>query len=353
MGGKPTVAILDAMVAPAANAPQTSLASGYEALLKGCGLIDRSARGKLALDGPDAVDFLNGQVTNQLADLRSGEGCYAAFLTPKGKMLGDLRILAAGTPRGEAPTELLLDTERVALQALFDLITRFKIGYRVQLHKRTLEFALLSLIGPLANDVLAGVGAALPPGALDRDHHHMGASIEGLSVRLIATASPPGVDLLCATPQAPRLGAALQAAGATAVEEADAEIVRVEQGIPRYGIDLDESVIPQEAGLNERAVSFVKGCYVGQETVARLHYRGKPNRHLRGLRLSQPTPPQATLELAGRELGVLTSSVVSPRLGPIGLALVRREAPPGTVLDVAGCGGSAEVLALPFEPQPR
>src|SRR5207245_2416771 len=115
------------------------------------------------------------------------------------------------------------------------------------------------------------------------------------------------------------LAAAVRARGAAPVEEAAAEVVRVEAGRPRYGVDLDETVIPQEAGLNERAVSFTKGCYVGQETVARLHYRGKPNRHLRGLRLSAPLRAGTELLLEERVVGRLTSVVESPRLGPIGL----------------------------------
>src|SRR4051812_32251990 len=99
------------------------------ALRAGCGLLERSERGKLALTGAGAVEFLNGQVTNELADLRPGEGRYAAFLTPKGKMLGDVRILATGASADAAPAELLLDTERNSLQALFDMIRRFKVGY--------------------------------------------------------------------------------------------------------------------------------------------------------------------------------------------------------------------------------
>jgi folate-binding Fe-S cluster repair protein YgfZ len=107
-------------------------------------------------------------------------------------------------------------------------------------------------------------------------------------------------------------------------------------------------VIPQEAGLNERAVSFTKGCYVGQETVARLHYRGKPNRHLRGLRLSAPFAVGTDLLLDERPVGRLTSVAESPRFGPIGLALVRREAAPGTVLVPRALEGRAEVVELPF-----
>jgi folate-binding protein YgfZ len=169
-------------------------------------------------------------------------------------------------------------------------------------------------------------------------------------VRLIRTAAPPGVDLLCDTEDIDIVRGALAAAGALPVSEAAAEIVRVEHGRPRYGVDLDNSVIPQEAGLNRRAVSFTKGCYVGQETVARLYYKGKPNRHLRGLRLTAPAAAGEELHLSERIVGRVGSSVVSPELGPIALALVRREAEPGTIVGVGEHGASAEVMELPFAP---
>ena len=120
----------------------------------------------------------------------------------------------------------------------------------------------------------------------------------------------------------------------------------MESGRPRYGIDLDEGTIPQEAGLNERAVSFTKGCYVGQETVARLFYKGKPNRHLRGLRLSAPAETGEALRLGDKEVGRLGTVVASPQFGPIALALVRREAEPGATVQVGGA--PAEVVDLPF-----
>jgi folate-binding protein YgfZ len=127
-----------------------------------------------------------------------------------------------------------------------------------------------------------------------------------------------------------------------------AECLRVERGRPRFGVDLDDTVIPQEAGLNERAVSFTKGCYVGQETVARLHYRGKPNRHLRGLRLTEVTQTGDELTYDGRAVGRLGSVALSPRFGPIGLALVRREAPVGSVVAVGDGTAQGEVVELPF-----
>ena len=368
---KPSVAILGNV----ASIDTTTWAQEYATLTERCGVVDRSERGKLALTGSGAVEFLNGQVTNELVGLTPGEGCYAAFLTHKGKMLGDLRVLAVGDaadsdsdPLAAAPTELLLDTERVALQALFDMIRRFKVGYDVELHKRTLERSLLSLIGPTADAVAAralfaeGVPFARARtrtrGKPEREHDHLLALLGDTPVRVIRT--DLGFDVLFEAGDRDAVLGALLDAGAVQASEAAAEIVRVEHGRPRYGIDLDGSTIPQEAGLNERAVSFTKGCYVGQETVARLHYKGKPNRHLRGLRLSEPVELGAELLAdpgsadpavsGGRPLGRLGSSVLSPTFGPIGLALIRREAEPGAILQVGNTGAQATVTDLPFAP---
>jgi folate-binding protein YgfZ len=284
------------------------------------GIIDRSERGKLALTGGDAKEFLNGQVTNDVTALSPGHGLYAAFLTHKGKMLGDLRVLDLGD-------ELWLDTERVALQPLFDLIRRAKIGFDVELHKRTLQQGLLSVVGD----------APLDPGP--DEHDNARGEIAGIGV--VAVRTDLGVDLICDAERTDELRAAL------GLPEVDAEVLRVEAGRPRYGLDLEpESVIPQEAGLNDRAVSFTKGCYVGQETVARLFYKGKPNRHLRGLRLDGPAETGTPLRLGDREVGHLGTVVQSPRHGWIALALVRREAEPGAVLDAGGVG--ATVTELPF-----
>ncbi len=339
---KPSVDILGAMAAT----DTTALAAEYSTLTERGGFVNRSERGKLALTGSGAIEFLNGQVTNELVGLGPGEGCYAAFLTHKGKMLGDLRILAVGKVVGEQPSELLVDTERSALQALFDMIRRFKVGYDVQLHKRTLERSLLSLIGPDADSLASNAFAFDETALATREHNHLLAHLGHTPVRLIRT--DLGIDALFETEALESLRDALEAAGALPVSEAAAEIVRVESGRPRYGIDLDESTIPQEAGLNQRAVSFTKGCYVGQETVARLYYRGKPNRHLRGLRLSEPVEPGAALALGERSVGSLGSSVLSPRFGPIGLALMRREAEPGATVAVGERGAGAVVVELPF-----
>jgi folate-binding protein YgfZ len=312
----------------------------YLALTEGCGLLDRSERGKLALTGPGAKAFLAGQVTNDVEALAPGGGCYAVFLTPKGKMLGDMRILDLGE-------ELFLDTERVALQALFDMIRRFKIGYDVELHKRTVEQGLLSLIGPTGREVALRAADLRGEALAEAEYSHLPGEIAGLPVRLVS--ADEGVDVLCEAADSEAVRVTLLDTGAQPVSEAAAEIVRVEHGRPRYGVDLDDTVIPQEAGLNERAVSFTKGCYVGQETVARLHYKGKPNRHLRGLRLSASAAPGAELRLGERSVGHLSSSALSPLHGPIGLALIRREAEPGATISVGERGVSAEVIEPPFQ----
>jgi folate-binding protein YgfZ len=306
--------------------------TAYRTVTEACGLLDRSARGKLALTGAEAKSFLQGQVTNDVERLAEGEGCYAAFLTPKGKMLGDLRILDAGD-------ELLLDTERVALQELFNMIRRYSVGYDVTLHKRTLESCLWSLIGPTCDELVEGVP--------EREHAHALVDLDGVRARAIRT--DVGVDLLASSDSLEPLRCALERRGAPLIPEAVAECLRIERGRPRYGVDLDDSVIPQEAGLNERAVSFTKGCYVGQETVARLYYRGKPNRHLRGLRLSGTAATNDSLHLGERPVGALGSVAQSPRLGWIALALLRREAPPGAVVTVGEGAAQGEVVELPFE----
>jgi folate-binding protein YgfZ len=296
--------------------------AGYWTALNDAALVDRSERGKLWLHGAEAKEFLHGQVTNDIEGLREGEGCYAAFLTHKGKMLGDMRVLDCGDG-------LWLDCERSALQELFNMIRRFKIGRHVELEKRTLERGLLSIVGGTSH---------LP------EHGHRLTEVEGIPVREVAT--DLGFDYICDAARTQELIAALDI---PVVSEAVFEIARVESGRPRFGVDLEpEAVIPQEAGLNERAVSFTKGCYVGQETVARLFYKGKPNRHLRGLRLSAPEPSGAELKLGDRVVGRLGSSVVSPQYGPIALALVRREAAVGDVLSVGDAGATATVGVLPF-----
>ncbi len=301
------------------------VASDYELLTERAGLVDRSARGKLLLTGTEAAEFLQGQLTNDIEALERGEGCYAAFLTHKGKMRGDLRVL-----RGE--DWIWIDTEPAVLAPLARTIQMYSIGRDVRHRDVTADRAILSLVGPAAR---AGLDVQPP----DREH----AFVAGTHGSYVAT--DLGVDVICQAEDAAAVRAAL---GAEEVSEAAAECRRIESGRPRYGLDIDADTIPQEAGLNERAVSFSKGCYVGQETVARLHYKGRPNRHLRGLRLAEPAAHSDPVQMGERTVGNVGSACVSPRHGPIALALLRREAAPGAVVSVGEAAVSAEVVELPF-----
>ena len=315
-----------------------AVSAGYDACIEGAGLVDRSEAGKLLLTGAQAREFLDGQVSNEVATLAEGHGRYAALLTNKGRMLADLRVLATGGG-------LLLICERVALQALFDQLRRGLIGWQVELHKRTLELGLLSLVGPRAEEIARAAGLPVPgPDEHDIVAYDGGgddACVVGAVVRTDA-----GLDVLPPAARAGGVRAALLAAGAVDAPEAAAEIVRVEHGRPRYGVDLDASVMPEEAGIVDRAVSFKKGCYVGQETVARLHWKGKPNRHLRGLRLSAPVAPGTPVVAGEREVGTVGSAVVSPRQGPIALAILRREVAPGERVRIGDV--DADVVVPPF-----
>jgi folate-binding protein YgfZ len=296
-----------------------TLAREYAVLTEGAGLLDRSARGKLDVTGPDAAEYLQGQVTNDVPALEPGDACYAALLDPKAHIQADMRIFRAG------PSELWLDTEPQTVEAVLAHLRMYKIGRQVEIADRTSERALLSLIGPRAAEVAARAGepAKVVPTEL-------------------------GADVLVPAEAAGTVQAALLEAGALQVGDEAAEVVRVERGIPRHGVDFGPENLPGEAGIVERAVSFTKGCYIGQEPVARMYHRGRPNRTLRGLRLAAETPAGAPVSGGPKAVGRLTSSVASPRIGPIGLAILRREVEVGDEVTVAD-GIAATVVELPFD----
>ena len=314
-----------------------ALERDYATVNSGAGLLDRSARGKVDVTGPDAAEFLQGQVTNDVEQPAPGQGCYAALLDPKAHILADMRILSNG------PAELWLDTEPHALDAVLQHLRMYKIGRQVEISDRTAERAILSLLGPAAPEVGARVTAVAIPSA---EHEWVDARVRDLPVRIVATAA--GVDLMTAAEGGDALRGALLAAGAHAVGDEVDEVLRVERGIPRLGVDMGPDNLPGEADIVERAVSFTKGCYIGQEPVARMFHRGRPNRRLRGLRMSAAVSPGESVMSADREVGRLTTSVTSPRLGPIGLAILRREVEAGDQLAVGEQAVSATVVELPF-----
>lgn len=314
------------------EATAVELDAQYRQLREECGVLDRSQRGKLLLKGSEAAEYLQGQLTNDIEVLSPGEGCYAALLDRKGHMQADMRVLRL------AGDEIWVDTEAEAVDAARRHLDMYKIGREVTLEDVSEERVILSLIGPRSVE-LAG-SPALP------EHASEPISIEGIECLAVGTAL--GIDLIAAAGDGERLRAALAAAGAPEVSPDAAEILRIEAGTPRFGSEMDTATMPAEAGIVAAAVNFEKGCYIGQETVARLHYKGKPNRHLRGLRLSAPAAPATALSLGEKEVGKLGGSCISPIHGPIALAIVRREAEPGSELRVGEDGVTARVVDLPF-----
>jgi tRNA-modifying protein YgfZ len=312
---------------------QVELDAQYRQLREECGLLERPGRGLLLVSGAEAAEYLQGQLTNDVEAIEPGEGAYAALLDRKGHMQADMRVLRPG----EGP-ELWLDLEPEGLEAARRHLQMYKIGREVEVDDASGERALFSLIGPRAADV-AGT-PPLPENACEL------ATIGG--AECLAVGAPQGIDLIFPAAERERLHDALLAAGAVEVSAEAAEILRIEAGRPRFGAEMGTATMPAEAGIVEQAVSFTKGCYIGQETVARLHYKGKPNRHLRGLRFSSLAQAGAILRLGEKEVGTVGSAAVSPALGPIGLAILRREAEPGATLTVGEDGVTADVVALPF-----
>jgi folate-binding protein YgfZ len=312
---------------------QIELDAQYRQLREECGLLDRDDRGLLVVGGAEAAEYLQGQLTNDIEAIEPGEGAYAALLDRKGHMQADMRVLRPG----EGP-ELWLDLEPEGLEAARRHLQMYKIGREVEVTDASTERSLLSLIGPRAAEIAGS--APLPENACE--------DVTVGGAKCLAVGAAQGIDLFVPAAECSRVQGALLAAGAVEVSAEAAEILRIEAGRPRFGAEMGTETMPAEASIVEQAVSFTKGCYIGQETVARLHYKGKPNRHLRGLRFSSPAAPGEALRLGEKEVGAVGSAAVSPALGPVGLAILRREAEPGATVAVGEDGVTAEVVALPF-----
>lgn len=309
----------------------------YRQLREECGLVERSDRYWLAVDGPDAAEFLQGQVTNDTEELESGSGAYAALLDRKGHLQADMRILRLADDR------FLIDTETAAGPVLRKHLTMYKIGRKVEVEET--DRGLLSLVGPGTYGV-----AGIAPGG---ENDFTETTIAGAECLVVATES--GLDIICDPQATGAVRAQLEADRAVPVSTAAVEILRVEGGRPRFGLDMTTSNMPAEAGIVERAISFTKGCYIGQEPVARLHYKGRPNRHLRGLRPRGPVSTGDPVMLGERELGKVGTTALSPASGRIALAILRKEAEPGGVVTIESEGQSieAEVAELPFTESPE
>lgn len=325
-------------------------AGEYEALRRGALLIDRSARSRVRVTGTKAAEVLTGLVTNDVGALLPGQGQYAAALTAKGKIVADVRIFAdAGS--------YLLDTPPRAAAGWLAMLKKFVNPRLAPVEDISSACADLGIFGVRAREIVATVTGvpsatleALPP------YGHIPASVEGtpISVARVPDLELEGYELFVNMAEAGALWQRLAAAGATPGGLSAFEVARVEAGRPEWGIDIDDTTIPQEANFDDfHAISYTKGCYVGQETVARVHFRGHVNRHLRGLRsvAERQLPFRAQLrDAAGKPVGEVRSAVISPRLGGVALGMVRREVPAGATLAVTWEGGEshADVAHLPF-----
>lgn len=315
------------------TAPAIELDGQYRALREEAGWLRRE-RAVLIVRGADAAEYLQGQVTNEIEALLAGQGCYAALLDRKGHLQADMRVLHL-----EGTGEFWLDLEPGSAAGVLKHLRTYSIGREIEIEDAGDGWSIFSVIGPHATELTGFAG--LGPEHAQRHREWDGTEVLGAATDL-------GVDLITRSEQAAALEQLLRDAGISEVSEDAAEIIRVESGRPRFGADMGDEHMPAEAGIVERAVNFEKGCYIGQEPVARLHYRGKPNRTLRGLRLSAPAESGQLLRLSDRELGAIGSSCLSPALGPIALAIVRREAEVGSQITVGDGPTTAEVVELPF-----
>jgi glycine cleavage system T protein len=323
----------------------------YQAIRSGIGLIDLSYRGIVELAGKDGTRFLNGMVTNDVKSLKAGAGQYAAMLSVHGKLIADMRIYAIDD-------RYWLDLHQELVPKVMQAIDRHLVADRVEVRDRRADFALLTLQGPAGAELLAGLGIGKAKDL--EEFQHLEATFGGRPVRVVRASETgeEGFVLVTETGDAVEVWEALLQAGRDdrlrPVGMEALNTLRIEAGIPWHGIDMDESNFLQEVGLEDRAASFNKGCYIGQETVVRIAHRGHVNWRLVGLVVEGAEVPKAGTELQheGRQVGRITSAVHSPALKrPIALGYVRREQmAPGTVLQLPASQGetSAEVVPLPF-----
>ncbi len=323
----------------------------YAALKSEAGLLDLSFQGIIELRGRDRSRFLHGMVTNDIQNLSPGQGCYALMLTPQGRILTDMRVLCL-----ENSLMLVIDSDLVEKDLA--LLRKYIISDQVDVIDRSAELAMLSLQGPKAAAVIGLLCAE--PVLPDAPFEHRPIELGDTSARCarIRRTAAGGYDLILASAHLGDLWNTLLQKGASLglcpVGLGAWNVHRLEAGIAWYGFDMDESRIPLETGL-EDAISFTKGCYIGQEVVARATYRGQVNRKLRGLLLSgrQPADRGDKIFQNGREVGWITGSAYSPRLQrAIALAYVRREVwDPRTTVRVErqGALSDAEVTTLPFD----
>lgn len=321
------------------------IAVEYGAATQRCGVVDLSHRGKITMTGADRQTFLHRIVTNDISGLKPGDGTYACMLSPQGKILSDMSVYVRAD-------DLLFDTEPGMAAVLQEILDRYALMDDVSMDDATATVGTIGLRGPEASTCLNRLGFTLDANDPMR---HMTVEFDATAITVVvnSNAGVSGYDLFIQNGGLRKLWITLLECGAVSVGLETLEIIRVEAGIPRYGAELDERIIPNEA-VKERAVSFEKGCYIGQEPVVMMEHRGRPNRILSGLKVLGDIMPQkdAVLQKDGQDAGWVTSAVRSPsEEGIIALGFVRRKymkVGDRIIVELKDGSTEAEIVPLPF-----
>ncbi len=326
----------------------------YDCLRESAGVVDLGFRSRLCLLGADRKRFLHGQVTNDVNRLKPGEGRYAALVTAKGKMQSDLNIYCL-------QNELLLDFEPGLAVTVAERLQKYVIADDVEVVDAGPHYGMVAVAGPKAAEICRKSGFEAPESAIEFSIAPYDSPEWGeVYVARRALGGAPGYQFFAPTAGAGGLltrlaGLARELGGRPCGWEA-VERSRIESGIPRFGVDMDETNLAPEAGIEATAISYSKGCYIGQEIIARIRTYGQVAKRLRGLDLGMALDPApkagSKLLCQGKESGYLTSAVFSPRLGRwIGLGYVRRDADrEGAAMEVASGDAMipARIVPLPF-----
>jgi folate-binding protein YgfZ len=300
------------------------MSSGYEALRHGAALLDLSSRGRIVARGRDRARLLHNVTSNEVKKMEPGSACYAFLLSPQGRIQADLYLLCFAD-------RFLIDVEPELREKVVQHIKRYIIADQVELEDISESSACIGLEGPEAAEVLKRAGAEFPS---DYAHSTWG----GATIAGITSTGQPGVRIYCGPDQTAALQQKLLGAGAQAASAEDVRVVRIENGKPRYGEDIFEKTLPQET-RQMHAVSFTKGCYLGQEIVERIRAQGHVNKQLARLEIGGVAPPPAGSKASanGTDVGEITSAVHSPQSGgAAALAYLRTQfTAAGTKLDLA------------------
>ena len=330
-----------------------TLQQDYSTIFEGAALGAVAARGQIAVTGADRLSYLQGLLTNDIPSLVPGTGCYAAWLSPQGRMLTDLHLF-------ESATMLLIDVPAALVAATCERLEQFVFSEDVQIGSLGNSLTSVSVHGPRAAAVIdrtLGATAGLDTWAAYRHAH---ATFDGKPavVARLDQLGVPGYHVYLSPGDEAALLAALESTGAAVVGAEAVTAARIEAGYPVFGLDMTEDTIPLEAGIESRAISLTKGCYVGQEVIIRVLHRGhgRVARRLVGLRVDGAVPDagarlKAGLEADAKEIGFVTSAAESPRLGTVACGYAHRDfVAPGTLVGVVTPEGvcSATVSAMPM-----